>query len=272
MGKKTAILVNIQCDNCGQLFEKKQSRIKYSKHHYCCLECSDEHKKKTMKGKNNHRYGIKHTDERKKKTSAAMKKLWKDDNYVEKVLSSRKKTAESRDTTVGWDEESRNKRISTFRKKFGVEHNWSSAVVREKCEQTTIERYGKSSLELASDNMTCETYEKRRRTLIETMTGISYGAYMKKLSGKEKYYKNVRRLTEQQPLHLLENYEKRGRSDLCENPYHLDHIIPICYGWLNDIPEEIIADISNLRFIPACDNISKSSYYENKIWRESEEI
>ncbi len=107
-----------------------------------------------------------------------------------------------------------------------------------------------------------------RRTLIETLTGVSYETYTEKLSSKESYYLNVRRITNQQPIHLLEDYDKRGRHDLCEDPYHLDHIIPVCYGWLNDIPEDIIADISNLRFIPASENISKSSYYENKLWRK----
>ena len=143
--------------------------------------------------------------------------------------------------------------------RYGASHNWSDKECREKCEQTTIERHGRPSVEIAREAIDTDTIERRRRTLVETVSGVSYEAYEAKLEGKEKYYKRVRRLTEQQPLHLLENFEKRGRLDTGEGAYHLDHIVPVSYGWINGIPEEIIADISNLRFIPGRDNIIKGA-------------
>ena len=82
MGKRTAVWVEISCDNCGDLFEKKQSKLKYSKKHYCSLDCCDKHKKKTMKGKNNHRYGTKASKETNEKRSKSMKEQWKNQNYI----------------------------------------------------------------------------------------------------------------------------------------------------------------------------------------------
>lgn len=220
-----------------------------------------------MSGSNNHRYGIKASQETIKKKSEAAKRLWKDEVYVENVLSAREKARELAAHPFGWDPESRNKRTETFLKIYGVPHNWSDPQVRAKCVETTKIRYGKTASEMSQDKI---DFEKRRRTLIKTLTGLPYEEYERKLGEREKYYKKVRRLTEQQPLHLLENHEKRAHFTNSENPYHLDHIVPVCYGWLNEIPEEIISDISNLRFIPARDNIKKSSYYEEKFWRSSE--
>lgn len=74
------------------------------------------------------------------------------------------------------------------------------------------------------------------------------------------YYKNVWEITETQPLHLLEGYDrqKRTRIDIDKNAFHIDHIIPIIYGYKHGIPPEIIGNINNLRFISALENHKKS--------------
>ena len=82
--------------------------------------------------------------------------------------------------------------------------------------------------------------------------------YHEKVKTPYKNYCNeVKRLTKKQPLHQLENYKLRGR-----NKYHLDHIISMKYGFDHNIHPEIIADIRNLRFIPASQNHNKSDYFE----------
>lgn len=68
------------------------------------------------------------------------------------------------------------------------------------------------------------------------------------------YYKKVRKITEEQPLHLLENNEKRGRVD-----YHVDHIIPISYGFANNLPPELIGNILNLQMLYYKENIKKGN-------------
>ena len=77
MGKRTAVWVEIPCDNCGESFKKKEARLKYAKRHYCSLECCDKHKKSTMKGKNNHRYGTKPSEEEIERRSKFMKEQTK---------------------------------------------------------------------------------------------------------------------------------------------------------------------------------------------------
>ncbi len=74
---------------------------------------------------------------------------------------------------------------------------------------------------------------------------INYEEYKKKYSSdKNDYYRKVKRITNMQPLHILENYEKRG-----VRKYHLDHIYPISKGFENKIPPELIGNINNLQFI-----------------------
>jgi len=92
-------------------------------------------------------------------------------------------------------------------------------------------------------------------------------AYDNKDVEKMSYYREVWNLTNKQPIETLENYDKRGRIDLMEDAYNLDHITPIIYGYENNIPPHEIADISNLRFIPALDNHKKGrkSYVRRKI-------
>lgn len=77
---------------------------------------------------------------------------------------------------------------------------------------------------------------------------------------KIEYYKKVWKITESQPLHLLNGYnnDKRTRIDIDKNAFHIDHIIPIIYGYRNNIPPEKIGDINNLRFISAMENHKKS--------------
>jgi len=60
--------------------------------------------------------------------------------------------------------------------------------------------------------------------------------------------------TEQQPLYVLENHDKRGWKD-----YHLDHIFPISMGFYRNIPPEKIGNIKNLRFIHHKENMSKGN-------------
>ena len=72
---------------------------------------------------------------------------------------------------------------------------------------------------------------------------------------KRLYYIRVWCLTESQPLHVLRNHDKRCFRG--KNCYHLDHIIPIIYGYNNNIPVEKIGGMSNLRFIRSEVNMRK---------------
>ncbi len=66
------------------------------------------------------------------------------------------------------------------------------------------------------------------------------------------YRQKAWQITNAQPLHLLENYEKRGFKN-----YHLDHILSIWNAFHLNLPPETVGHISNLRMIPHKDNTNK---------------
>lgn len=70
----------------------------------------------------------------------------------------------------------------------------------------------------------------------------------------EKYKQSVWGYTKKNNLGLLENYDKRSRSD-----HHLDHKYSITQGFLNNIPPEIIGSIYNIEMLYHKDNIKKNS-------------
>tara|TARA_Y100001937_G_scaffold126285_1_gene195185 strand:+ start:672 stop:1094 length:423 start_codon:yes stop_codon:yes gene_type:complete len=71
---------------------------------------------------------------------------------------------------------------------------------------------------------------------------------------KKLYYAMVWEVTEEQPLQILENSDKRGWKN-----HHLDHIYPIAMGFHNKISPKKVGNIKNLRFIPYKDNLSKGA-------------
>jgi len=92
--------------------------------------------------------------------------------------------------------------------------------------------------------------------LVKRFSGINYNTYLKNLPEREKYRGEVNRLTKKQPVHLLDNYNKRGCSGI-EGAYHLDHKYSIWEGFNNNINPEIITSLRNLVFIPWRENVRK---------------
>ena len=87
----------------------------------------------------------------------------------------------------------------------------------------------------------------------------TYEAYLADLDNRKKYYREVRKITRQQDISLLENYDKlRGLCGV-EGAYQLDHIIPVSAGYEQGLPAEKIGHISNLQIIPWKDNLLKSN-------------
>lgn len=76
---------------------------------------------------------------------------------------------------------------------------------------------------------------------------------------KKQYYRIVDFITSKQPIHLLENFEKRGRAGI-EGAYHLDHKIPRILGFVNNIDPYIIGNLENLRFITWQENLSRNKF------------
>lgn len=94
--------------------------------------------------------------------------------------------------------------------------------------------------------------KKRMKTL-----GVSWEEYNNWKQSKDRYYDEVWRITNQQPIHKLPNSDKlRGRSGV-KNAYQLDHVISISEGFEKQICPSIIGSINNLQFIPWELNLKK---------------
>lgn len=85
---------------------------------------------------------------------------------------------------------------------------------------------------------------------------LNWDEYVKRYPDKQFYKREVWRLTNAQPLHLLEHNEKRGLCGI-NGAYQLDHIISINDGWEQKIDEEEISKFENLRCIPWKQNRTK---------------
>jgi transposase len=92
--------------------------------------------------------------------------------------------------------------------------------------------------------------------LVKRYKNMNYKEYLTSLNDYYKYELEVFKFTKQQPIHLLNNYEKRGNSGI-DGSYHLDHKYSIVEGFKNGIEPHIIGSIKNLEFIPWQENIKK---------------
>lgn len=70
--------------------------------------------------------------------------------------------------------------------------------------------------------------------------------------GFRQFKKEVWKITELQPLYLLDNFDKRGFKN-----YHIDHIVSIWEAFKINWTPENTGDISNLRMLPYKDNLLK---------------
>jgi len=95
-----------------------------------------------------------------------------------------------------------------------------------------------------------------------TLKCRSEHSYQNKDANKQKYRLEVWRITNKQPLHILENFDKRGKSRKGTDNYQVDHIIPIIRGYETGISPEVIGDIKNLRMIHWKQNIKRG--YRNE--------
>lgn len=135
----------------------------------------------------------------------------------------------------------------TNNKRYGVDNISQLEKIKIRKQKTFVKNYGVENISQLHHirSKIRETNERRGRWLRDS----DRTCY-------ELYNISVRKLTEKQDIQSLENYNLRG--SVHKKGYHLDHIYSISDGFKNRVPAEIVANISNLRFIPALDNISKN--------------
>lgn len=106
------------------------------------------------------------------------------------------------------------------------------------------------------NNIGTLSYEQKMKGIAKRNGFNSYEEYRDSLPEWKKYRIDVLRITKQQPLHLLENYDKRGVNGH-PGVYTLDHKVSIRKGFNQGIPAEQIGHISNLEMLPWEQNITK---------------
>lgn len=75
-----------------------------------------------------------------------------------------------------------------------------------------------------------------------------------------KYRRLIARYIKLLDLTQLPHYEKRGKCNKNNyNIYHLDHIVPVFYGFTHNIDPKLMGSLENLRFIPWHCNIRKGA-------------
>lgn len=94
-----------------------------------------------------------------------------------------------------------------------------------------IDLYGEDGYEYIKDNLNTDvTYRQKFKT----------------------FKRKVWKITNKQPLHELENYEKRGWKD-----YHVDHIVSIFKAYKLGWTPSQCGHISNLQMLPYLENLIK---------------
>ena len=250
------------CEYCGRKFEVKETSS--HPHRFCSRNCTDLWKKEYGPiGINHWTTGTKHTKEWKINMSNKMKKIWESKTHRQKVAVGQQNFFNKNGRWWGHGDVSNARRKNTLLDKYGIEHNWNGKYGNRNCDKTCVKRHGKTSVELMNEGITENTWDKRRRSTIENRYNITFDEYIKTLPQKKHYYAEVWRITNRHNLSLLENCEKRGRSGV-DGAYQLDHIIPISYGFYNNISLEIIGNIENLRFITWEENREKWNKYEER--------
>lgn len=92
--------------------------------------------------------------------------------------------------------------------------------------------------------------------LVKRYRDMNYDEYLEQIDIYYKYELEVLKITRQQPIKLLVNYNNRGNSGV-DGAYHLDHKYSIIEGFKNNIKPELIGNIKNLEFIPWKENLKK---------------
>ena len=90
------------------------------------------------------------------------------------------------------------------------------------------------------------------RTIIKEVYPELFKTKRKKKKEKLEYYNKCWKITEQNAP-LIKDIEKRKFKS-----YDIDHIVPISYGYRNNIPAELIGSLENLRMLPNKENLLKN--------------
>lgn len=181
------------------------------------------------------------------KSSIAMKKVWENKAYKENILIKIRKSIQN---------------------KYGVDNIFSLKEYQDKAKEAIVNRFG-------VDNISKSEYkrnllaDKKLRTLLEDV-------------GYEAYKNRIRQITRKHISNVLESWEAynpicyyTGERLLNTDGSHLadklmyptiDHKVSVLFGYLNDIPAEIIGSLKNLCVCSRKINSTKNQLTEEEFY------
>lgn len=187
--------------------------------------------------------------------------LRKSDHEIKEIIHSRTQSGHNR----GSYKASVKKREKTCEEIYGnKKYNNSKQISQSKLDWDELRKQlFLARLKLALGNKTLndfhtnEMYIARRKMLEERGDIIP----LEQLSEWQQYNKRVRNLTEKNyreyKIVINPNNYNRGNKE-----YELDHIVPVFYGFQNQIPEELVASVENLQMLKQKDNRIKGKKYD----------
>ena len=143
-------------------------------------------------------------------------------------------------------------------KRYGVPNASSTKEIKEKRKQTFLEKYGVSNSSKIPSIRTLNS-TKKREYWNKVYSGKSFtngGLSRLQYSHRCQQYANTQY---QRYKDILDPEGKRGKH------WHLDHIYSVTDGFLNDIPVNVISDVTNLRLISDKENYKKHKKSEKTL-------
>lgn len=138
-------------------------------------------------------------------------------------------------TNVSQLQSVKDKKKKSAQEKYGVDNVSQAEEIKEKISKKVIKYWDKiyEGKDFNSEGLTMKQYSHRCHQYAETQ-----------------YFRNIAN---------IDPNKLRGKD------WHVDHIFSVFDGWINNIPINIISDISNLRLITSAQNLKKYRKSEKSI-------
>jgi hypothetical protein len=153
-------------------------------------------------------------------------------------------------TTPAGSESVLKKMQSTTMERYGVANISSAKKTKIKKKKKALERYGVDNVSKATavKQLIGKKASDRWNNIYKDKNFTADGLNRKEYGSRASQYADTQYRRNQT---IIDPENKRGRH------WHVDHIYSVTDGFLNDVPVNIISDISNLRLITDKDNYKK---------------
>lgn len=151
LGQKAAVIVRRRCSTCGVELVIRNRRTASQERVYCSKKCYGVHLSIVYQGDANPMANRTPSAEELEKRSITMKAKWNEASYRANVQAGQVRFVEQHGHWPGTDPNTREKLREVYLVRYGVDHPWKNKSIREKCDVTALERYGKPTWQIAKE-------------------------------------------------------------------------------------------------------------------------